>query len=66
MPHKKAPDLGSGNQTRGTPYNGKAFSRSRWRAANVNIAFRLQRFQLGRKKRGVRAGAAGVIRTGLI
>jgi hypothetical protein len=39
------------NQTRGTPYAGKAFSRATGRARRVpNTLFGLQRFQLGGKK----------------
>jgi len=43
------------NQTRGTPYAGKAFSRARGRARRMQISlFRVQRFQLGGKKWGMR------------
>jgi hypothetical protein len=51
------------NQTRGTPYAGKAFSRARGRAANAKYHFFwLQRFQLGGKKWGMRRRWATVLK----
>ena len=56
--YKKAPDPAIWNQTRGTPYAGKAFSRA-GAPRMLNIAFRLQRFQLGCKKGACGGGPHG-------
>ena len=47
----KAPDPAIWDQTRGTPYAGKAFSRAGGAPRMPNTLFGLQRFQLGGKKR---------------